>query len=401
MSFDERRRFVDAYYKASTDPHYRDEFEKLLNLHSEIPSDFLHHMKPIFFPWHRYHLLKIENFLRRIDCRVTLPYYQWTARVDSKTVWRTTDPKDLWHDGPAGLGGNGVKPTLCVKTGRFKEGEWWMPKSKGGGCLKRDFHFKCNLYNQKRTDKLLRGSFSHFELTIREDHHARFHDCIGGNMPNNLVASTAPEYVLHHSFMDKLWDSFQNRGMKYKYVYYPSINYLMPFADMRGMRFIDNDNLPGGVAVVYQDMKTQTYKEEPGKDELGSPLPWDDKDPIKTQQGSSGKDEGAPGLDLSWHVKDREVKIFKRKPSTEQGSSGKDDAAPDPNLSWEDDDTDVEILKRKTSTDPGSSRKDNNVMDPDLSLKDTGKDDPELSQNNKNLNSKSEDDIDPEFEVEI
>ncbi|KAK3711929.1 hypothetical protein QZH41_009431 [Actinostola sp. cb2023] len=260
MSFDERRRYVNVYYKASTDPFYRDAFENLLNKHSEIPSNFLHHMPNIFFPWHRWHLLQIEDFLRQIDCRVTVPYYQWTARASSNTVWRTSDPTDVWNSGPQGISGNGVPPSLCVQDGKFRQGNWFMPTSKGGGCLKRNFNTSCDLYDQEKTNKLFKKTFKKFETTVRENLHAMFHDCIGGNMPDNFIASNAPEFVFHHSFMDKLWSSFQDRGLQYKYAYYPSVNFRMPFADVTPVQYLNNYNLPGGVGIVYEEMKKNKKK---------------------------------------------------------------------------------------------------------------------------------------------
>jgi len=260
MTFDERRLFVDVYYKATTDPYYKDAFNNLLMKHSRIPTDLLHHASEIFLPWHRWFTLKIENFLRQIDCRVTLPYYQWTARVDDGTVLRTTDPIDVWYGGPQGIGGNGVKPSSCVQDGKFKEGNWHIPIVKGGGCLKRNFNYTFNLCNQKDINKLLNGSFTMFEYMAREIIFPQFRLCIGGLMSDDRYASCSPEFVLIYSFMDKLWDEFQKRNEKERFAYYTTVNFLMPFADIYGFEMLDNIHLPGGLAVEYEDFKYQPGK---------------------------------------------------------------------------------------------------------------------------------------------
>lgn len=44
--------------------------------------------KEQFLPWHRWYLLQMENLFRRIDCRVTVPYWDWS--LFSGTPWRST-----------------------------------------------------------------------------------------------------------------------------------------------------------------------------------------------------------------------------------------------------------------------------------------------------------------------
>jgi hypothetical protein len=239
-------------------------------------------MPQIFLPWHRWYLLKIENFLRQVDCRVTVPYFQWTA----PHRWRTTDPKDVWNGGPQGLGGNGVFPSWCVKDGKFREGAWSLPVLKGGGCLKRSFNKTCILFNEKQLHKLLRtNSFKKFEETVREELHSTYHDCIGGNMPDNMVSANAPEFVLHHGFMDKIWDHWQNKGNSFKYKYYTTINMRMPVADTYPWQYLDNNNLPGAIGVIYQQFKEPTSKKKAFRkkkprreDEIIEEEYWDEED---------------------------------------------------------------------------------------------------------------------------
>lgn len=249
MSFAERRRYVSAFYKATTDPYYKDAFEKLLNSHSWMPTQYLHHMPQIFLPWHRWYLLKIENFLRQLDCRITIPYYQWTTPAQP---FQTDNPRSVWSSGPEGLGGNGVPPDWCVKTGVFREGNWALPINKGGGCLKRNFNFSCGLYDDDYLNNTLQDNFTMFESIIREKLHNDFHDCVGELMHEHNTAGNTPEFLLHHSFIDKIWNHYQSKGNDYKFAYYTSLNIRMPQADRFPWEYLDNDNLPGEVRVDYQ-----------------------------------------------------------------------------------------------------------------------------------------------------
>ena len=85
-------------------------------------------------------LLRYENFLRKVDCRVTLPYWDWS--LFAKGVWRT-GIDDIWSNKPWGLGGNGRKKKShragCVKTGRFSQRKWRLTPSAKRGCLRRKF----------------------------------------------------------------------------------------------------------------------------------------------------------------------------------------------------------------------------------------------------------------------
>jgi len=249
MSFTERRRYVSAFFKATTDPFYKDAFEDLLNKHSRMPSKFLHHMPQIFLPWHRWYLVQIENFLRQIDCRITVPFYQWTT---PDNPFNTAGPKSVWSAGPQGLGGNGVPPDWCVQTGVFRKGKWAMPINKGGGCLKRQFNFSCPLYDDEDLQETLQENFTIFEYRLREKIHNDFHDCTGMLMYHHETAGNTPEFALHHSFIDKIWHQYQARGSQYKFAYYTALNMLMPEADRYPWEYLDSDNLPGDIRVRYQ-----------------------------------------------------------------------------------------------------------------------------------------------------
>ena len=78
MSLEERTRFIKAFKLVSTDPRYKDDYRKLTTMYSNIPKDIINHDTSVFLPWYRGYLLELENMLRQIDCRITIPYWDWS-----------------------------------------------------------------------------------------------------------------------------------------------------------------------------------------------------------------------------------------------------------------------------------------------------------------------------------
>ena len=66
-------------------------------------------------------------------------------------------------------------------------------------------------------------------------------------------SAEAPEFFLHHGFIDKIWADYQSKSRLKKAVYFSRIH-----ARMQGIRhkpgaLLDNNNLPGGVRVCYKN----------------------------------------------------------------------------------------------------------------------------------------------------
>jgi hypothetical protein len=101
------------------------------------------HVEKQFFPWHRWYLLQFENLFRRIDSRVTLPYWDWSIR--SQKLWHI-GRKSVWNNYPWGLGGNGTGSFNCVDKGPFSKKSWRLAPKSGGGCLRRKFMGGYKLY---------------------------------------------------------------------------------------------------------------------------------------------------------------------------------------------------------------------------------------------------------------
>jgi hypothetical protein len=162
------------------------------------------HTRQHFLSWHRWYILQYENLLRQVDCKVTVPYWDWS--VVSRDPWGTTS-RDLWHSGQGGFGGKGN----CVNTGPFREGEWQLPSAPAPRCLSRGLNG--NPPDSVAIEELLkipptefqgtRPTNPGFEDSLRIDFHNEVHGLIGGTMASKHSAN-APEFFLHHGFIDKV-----------------------------------------------------------------------------------------------------------------------------------------------------------------------------------------------------
>ena len=255
MSLEERRRYIRAFKRISSDKQFKRQFDRLARHHAHHFDKI--HSRKFFFPWHRWYLLKLENLLRRADCRVTLPYWDWSRAVSEGRLWRSTHIRDVWNSGPHGLGGDGKGK--CVPRGPFTLHKWKLSRWTRERCLTRQFnHFRKqskmpNRVFVARMLKLPLTKFLRFLDRMREFMHKSLHSAIGGTMSLDISANS-PEFWFHHAFLDKLWSDWQRRGTRFKFQYFGSVRQRMPGCRCRGWNFVDLDRQPMCVRVMYVDV---------------------------------------------------------------------------------------------------------------------------------------------------
>ena len=202
----ERCRYVDAVYTISTQQPYKNCYDDLIELHRvHFGSDI--HAEPYFFPWHRWFILALENLLRRVDCKITVPYWDWSA--ESQT-WQNSI---VWA-AQCGLGGDGSP----VNTGVFRNGNWQQTPSAvpSNGPLRRNFGGNVpDCAAIALAHRLGVSEFSTWHDMVQLTLHDSVHCIIGGTMCS-IDAANAPEFFLHHGFIDQLWAAWQNKGPAFK-----------------------------------------------------------------------------------------------------------------------------------------------------------------------------------------
>ena len=199
-------------------------------------------------------MLQYENLLQEVDCRVTAAYWKWTA----SNPFDTSD-NGVWNSKLFGFGGNGTGDSSCVPTGPFNETGWnILPPTETASdpnCLARKFSPDSEVPNEDDLQDVLNlpaSKFTEFECRIRACLHNIVHYNVGGTM-FTFNSAAAPEFFLHHSMVDKIWNDWQKKGPAYKNAYFRTVTQLLPCTSNRPSELIDLSNLPGGVRVEYEE----------------------------------------------------------------------------------------------------------------------------------------------------
>jgi hypothetical protein len=213
MSTAERQRYINAWLTVSTTPPYKAQFDSLVNTHYTQFGNGIH-MSSLFFPWHRWFLLEMENLLRKIDCRITIPYWDWTK--NAVDPWNSP----LWGSGSTWFGGSNAGN--CVNNGAFVG---WLTAS--GVCLKRNFVLSASLGTQAQLQATISAnalptatSYSNLRAAVEAGpgFHNSVHCAIGATMCASRAAE-APEFWLVHAFVDKIWFDWQSISPAHVLVY--------------------------------------------------------------------------------------------------------------------------------------------------------------------------------------
>ena len=252
----ERKRHIETILTASAiGSPYREEYEQLINEHYELFRTSIH-SKEHFIPWHRYYILRYENLMRKADCTFTATYWDWS--LDSREPF-STGSDNVWNS-DTGFGGDGADADQnCVLDGPFRKGAWSRVRPdnapRGPDCVMRNFNGK----PPEEIDVLRvlnMDDFTEFELALRRELHNNVHCQVGAIMCTREAAS-APEFFLHHTFIDKIWDDWQKKSSAHKYAYFPTVQGNMPETNLRPDQLIDLSNQPGSVSVEYEPFKPQ------------------------------------------------------------------------------------------------------------------------------------------------
>ncbi len=254
MTYTERVRYINTVKTASMNQPYKKDYETLLKIHKTFFSIGRIHERHFFLPWHRWFILQYENLLQQIDCRVTVPYWDWSL------VAASPFSNSFWSNGANGFGGNGRSGDRCVNTGPFRREVWKLPASAAGNCLKRQFS-NANTFPNAVTIRASISDFSNphqfadFELMLRGSFHGTVHCLIHGTMCTHDSA-TAPEFFLHHGFIDKIWGDWQKQSLSHQFhTYFLTQTEDMTSTPHRSRDFLDLSNQPGCVCAEYVEPK--------------------------------------------------------------------------------------------------------------------------------------------------
>lgn len=113
--------------------------------------------------------------------------------------------------------------------------------------------------------------FAEFELDLRANLHDTVHCRVGGTMCAHNSAN-APEFFLHHAFIDKIWADWQEKSTSHLYAYFDNLpdDLRMRQAQYHPRDYLDTLYMPhpnidsfdeDRVCVVYEDPVHPLYNE--------------------------------------------------------------------------------------------------------------------------------------------
>lgn len=167
-------------------------YQQYVNAHHGAAD--LGHGGPAFLPWHRAYLLKLEEDLREIDPKVSLPYWNWTkpapavfaeeffgARGRITLKWKGKDGQE--------------------KSYAFERGTHYDPKT------------VAPVPAAEVAREVAKKTFLEFAIPF-EDVHGGAHTGIGGDLGAIHSAAKDPLFFMLHAYVDKVWADWQQARRK-------------------------------------------------------------------------------------------------------------------------------------------------------------------------------------------
>lgn len=191
----EMDQYQAAVRKLTTETGYPSQWFQFASLYASHKPQAVG--SPSFLPWHRRFLLEVERALQAIDCRVSIPYYDWTLDVGDMSrapVWAANM-----------FGGNGGRDG-CVRYHPFKN---YYPYFLAP-CLRRHFNESISLPDAVNVQLALNEQdYERFRIHM-EMFLELFQVFVGGHMETDY-APYDPIFYSVAAFVDKLWDDWQRK----------------------------------------------------------------------------------------------------------------------------------------------------------------------------------------------
>ena len=254
LSTAERTRYAQAVIKASSDKLYKPLYQSLMQRYHDGSGTIALRLNPEgtqFLPWHRHYLQQYEDLLRLVDPGLVLPYWDWTLFSSNPYANPIFSPQD-------GFGNSSNDTNFCMQNGPYRRGEFSLTSVSGGGCLERQYNQGILLTRDQLDDPILAqpaDQFSRFFnfLTVP---YVTIRCTVGGTMCalNEATPTEDPLHILVLSFLDSIWDRWQQKSISHKLARYSSDQTpLYKAEDFSASDYHDNSNLPNEVSVCYTD----------------------------------------------------------------------------------------------------------------------------------------------------
>ncbi len=250
LTEDDKKRYIDSVLKVATDSRYKSKYDSLVSLYSSSFDTLAQETKSNtsqFFVWNRFYMIQYENLLREIDCRVTIPYWDWTALPLNPYMSTVFSPS-------TGFGDSSRPNDSCVRNGPFRYESFQVTPSAGGGCLQRQYRLQ--MYPT-------RAIIEQDVLTLPAEEFPQFHQFMqlfvftnvrcflnGHSCTNN--AANDPVFLLHLAQIDFIFDRWQRLDSSRLNVRYAKDTTTLALSGGKVVSdYADNTNLAEGIQVCY------------------------------------------------------------------------------------------------------------------------------------------------------
>jgi tyrosinase len=200
------------------------------------------HGGPMFLPWHRMMLWRIEQDLRKADPTVALAYWDWS--LDYNEPHKSPVLTDAFLGGDSQGG--------CIKAGPFAN---WQVSVPTPHCLTRKYANGAQGIPPFTSDVVLgaiidqAGEYEDFRQQIESVPHSMAHNGIGGDL-GTMQSPNDPAFYFHHGFIDKLWYDWQQQDSSRLKEYYG--------VNRNGQKAKITDQLPYMNAAVRDALSTRS-----------------------------------------------------------------------------------------------------------------------------------------------
>ena len=247
LSTPDKQRYINTVKTVATDSQFRARYEALVNEYSSSVDTLAQSTDPQvsqFFPWNRYFLLKYEDLLQEVDCRVTIPYWDWTVLPMSPYIGPVWNPD-------TGFGDSARSKDGCVENGPFR---FDLFEIVGGGCLQRDYRmqmFPSRAIVEQDLLPLPADDYAQFHQFLQLFIHINVRCFVGGQMCSDEPAND-PAYLLHLARIDDIFTRWQSISTDRAAILLSDNRELELSDGNLASDYGDVASLPGGNSVCYE-----------------------------------------------------------------------------------------------------------------------------------------------------
>ena len=249
------QRYISAVKTIATNPQFQELYNQLVQNYRtsfDTVAQSTVSNSSQFFPWQRYFLLEYEDLLRLVDTEITIPYWDWT-------LLPSTPYDSTVFDSQTGFGNSADSNTTCVNSGPFREGEFEVTPSAGGGCLRRLYNNRTYPSRQLIEQDILSqpaSNFEEFHSSLQLFIHLNLRCFVGGHMCS-MDAANDPLYPLHLTRVDLTLNRWQSSSPDRAAVRYMNENIRLALSlddNLLVSDFSSNTDLPYGTCIIYSQL---------------------------------------------------------------------------------------------------------------------------------------------------